>query len=575
MALSSSLNSLLILTRIINTDKPTQHTLKNHRPDKTEIFSQAEPIRRLPRGCAEDVGLTTEYVQSYLNEIGNDPAVRANRILVVKDGIVIGEQYRHPYTDDSWDCVYSATKTVTALALGALWDEGKVDLDEPACRILGVENKVGNARNKRITLRHLLTMATGNTFDEIESNASVRWVKDYFDSPNKFKIGSKFDYNSLNTYIIGACLQKIAGVTLAEYVQEKFFTPMGINHTLFEQSPEGVTKSGWGLYILPEDMAKLGMLVLNGGVWEGQRLVSEEWLQQMTHKQIAATKVGHRFDYGYQMWVDDDLDFCCFNGMYEQDVHIWRKSGVVTVLCCANNEAFHDAGIYTVGAKYFAEATMGRYDFVPVGLDRTLPDAPSFRYLLDDICDRDYVTKDKIANSCGLLPLLLQSVMSTYVKGIRGVRFTKGEHGRYTLWVDEHGVETPLTFDFDRGVRDVYRFEGNVYEYVADAHFILDPQSDPILVIRMFFLEYASSRYIVLHYGKTIDKMRLELNENPGSKFLESFMDSLDAPTRKLLDNATKLLEKDFVPKTLRNMFNPSFALTHKPAPVTDETPRE
>ena len=570
MALGSTFNSLVILGRIINTDKTTTHTIKNKQPDKTVVYDRTVPMRKLPRATPEEVGLTTEYVQSYLNETCNDPAIRANRIMVVKDGKVIAERFQHPYVHDSWDCVYSATKTVTGLALGALWDEGKVDLDKPACEILGIENKVGNAANKRITLRHLLTMATGNTFDEIESNASLKWVRDFFNSPNKFKIGSKFEYNSLNTYIISACLQKISGRKLADYVQDKFFTPMGINQTLFEESPDGITKAGWGLYILPEDMAKLGMLVMNEGVWEGQRLISKEWLNMMTHKQIAATKAGHRFDYGFQMWVDDMLNFCCFNGMYDQEIHMWRNSGVVVVMCCQHNEAFHDSNIYTIGAKYFADKEMGDHPFMPARLDRDLVDQPSFRYLLDDLLGRTYVTKDKIANSCGLLPLLLQSTMSSYVKGVKSVRFDQdGED--YTLTLAGHGETNVLKFNFGEGVRATYDFAGNLYDCLADAHFILDPLSEPVLVIRMFFLEYASSRYITLHLGKTQDKFRLEFNEQPGAGFLESYMDSLDPNTKKLLDGATKLLEKDFVPNTLRNMFNPTIKLQYKPDPAPNE----
>lgn len=571
MAIGSTFNSLIVLGRLINPNKPTIHTIKNKQPDKTVVFDRTAKIKRLPRAKAEDMGLSTDYVESFLNEIDNDPAIRANRVLVVKDGKVIAERYRHPYTPDAWDCVYSATKTVTALALGALWDEGKVNLDEPVCKILDIENKVGNAQNKKITLRHLLTMSTGNTFNEIESNVSLKWVRDFFASPNKFKIGSKFEYNSLNTYIISACLQKIAGVTLAEYVQDKFFTPMGINQTLFETSAEGISKAGWGLYILPEDMAKLGMLVQNNGVWKGKRLLSEEWLDQMTHKQIAATKAGHRFNYGYQMWVDDERNFCCFNGMYNQEVHIWRNSGVVVVMCCAHNEAFHGSNIYTIGAKYFGEASPADLPYVPAGLDRTLVDLPGCRYLLDDILEREYVTRDKVANSCGLLPLLLQSVMSSYVKGVKSVRFGRDGEG-YVLWVKDHtGAETPLKFDFGKGVRQLYELEGNVYDCHADAHFILDPLSDPILVIRMFFLEYASSKYMIFHLGKTNDKLRLEFAENPGAGFLEAFVESLDESTRKLLEGAGKLLDKETVPRTLRNMFTPTIALTYKhPAPPKD-----
>lgn len=572
MAIVSSLNSLIVLAQLINTEKPTKHPIKNKRPDKTEVFAQEEPIRYLERAKPEEVGLTTDYVQSYLNEITNDAAIRANRILVVKDKKVIGERYEHPYTPDSWDCVYSATKTVTALALGALWDEGKVDLDMPVSKILGIENKVGNAQNKKITLRHLLLMATGNTFNEIECDGSMKWTRDYFDSPNKFKIGTKFEYNSLNTYIIAAVLQKITGKTLAEYVQEKFFTPMGINKTLFETSPEGVTKAGWGLYILPDDMAKLGILVMNDGLWEGKRLLSKEWLDQMTHKQIAATKAGFRFDYGYQMWVDDDMNLCFFNGMYDQDIHIWRNSGVIVVILCSHNEAFHNSRIYDIGKKYFAEKPADDFSFVEQKFSRAMTDNPSFRYLLDEICDRDYIAKEKIANSCGVLPLLLQSVMSTYEKGVKSVRFSKNGEDDYTLTVAQSEQETAIRFNFSDGVRNTYVLCGNAYDCVADGRIILDPQSNPILVIRLFFLEYASARYIVLHFDKTIDKMKLEFNENPGIGFLEAFIDSLDPGTKKFLQNATNLLEKDFLPKRMKAMFNPSFTIQYKmPAPSDEQ----
>lgn len=572
MPLGSAINSIIVLLRNLNTDKPTVHTVKNKKPDKTVVFEGE--IQRLERAQPEDMGLSTDYVQSFLNEIRRDSAIRANRILVLKEGKVIAERYEHPYVPDSWDCVFSATKTVTALALGALWDEGKVDLDVPVCKILGMENKVGNAQNKKITLRHLLTMSTGNMFNEIESATSLKWVKGFFDSGNKFKIGSKFEYNSLNTYMIGACVQKIAGKTLAEYVKEKIFDPMGLSDTYFEHSPEGITKSGWGLYILPEDMAKLGQMVLQKGKWDGKRILSKEWIDQMSHKQIEATKAGHRFDYGYQMWVDEDKNFCCFNGMFNQEVHIWRNSGVVVVLCCANNEAFHGSNIYTIGAKYFADKKTGKFPLVTEDSCRDLEDRPQLRYLLDDILGRDYVPKDKIANSCALLPLLMQNEMGTYAKGIKGLRFTR-EGDRYTLWVKEHGVETPLTFDFGDGVRAAYDFYGNLYDCTVDARFILNERSEPQLVIRLFLLEYACSRYITVRFGKTYDKLTVALSENPSTGFIESLLDAQDEATRRLIAGASKLIDKNLIVTKTRNLFFPSFPIAYKPKEEEAETSKK
>ena len=210
MPLGSALGSVRLLLRNLNTNKSTTNVIKKEKSDKPFVFS-SDAILKLPRGDAEEFGYSDAYVQSFLNELSQDLSIRANRILVIMGNKVVAEKYVTPYVPDAWDCVFSATKTVTALALGALYDEGKVDLDTPVCEILGVAKKVGNLANKKITLKHLLTMTTGNSFNEMESAASLKWIKGFFDSPNKFPIGAKFEYNSLNTYIIGACIEKITG----------------------------------------------------------------------------------------------------------------------------------------------------------------------------------------------------------------------------------------------------------------------------------------------------------------------------------------------------------------------------
>ena len=499
-----------------------------------------------------------------MNEISRDLSIRANRIIVLKGNKVIGERYARPYVQDAWDCVFSATKTVTALALGALYDEGKVDLDEPVCKILDVANKVGNLQNKKITLRHLLTMSTGNTFNELESAVSKRWIKDFFDSGNKFKIGSKFEYNSLNTYIIGACVEKISGEHLSDFVQRKIFDPLGIHETFFERSPEGIAKSGWGLYILPEDMAKLGIMFRDYGVYNGQRVLSEDWIKQMSSKQIASTKVGHRFDYGYQMWVNDKINFSCFNGMYNQDILMYRNSGVVVVLCCANNEAFHGSNHYTIAEKYFAEKTPGDFELVPTPADRDLKNVESLLHYYDAIANRDYRPVGKKANACGVLPLLLQNEMGTYADGIKKLVFAKNEGG-YALLVTEGEKEITVRFDFDKGVRQTFDFYGNLYDCVADARFILNAKGDPFLVIRVYFLEFASSRYFSVKFGKTADILSVEASENPGLDFIDALLESQDKATRALIKNTMKIVDVDLVEAKARNIFSPTFTVKYVP----------
>lgn len=566
MPLGSALNSIRLLAMNLNTNKTTNSFVKKPEIDKPVTFPVGGEIAFLERAKPEEFGYTEDYIQSFLNELGNDLSIRANRILILKGNKVIGEKYEHPYVKDAWDCVFSATKTVTALALGALYDEGKVDLHKPACDILGVTKKVSNLANKKITLKHLLTMSTGNMFNELESAVSLKWVRAFFNSGNKFKIGSKFEYNSLNTYIIGACIEKITGKSLADYVQEKIFDPLGIKNTYFERSPEGIVKSGWGLYILPEDMAKLGILMRDYGVYNGQRVISEDWIKQMSSKQFSSTKYGHRFDYGYQMWVKEDDNFCMFNGMYNQDILIYRNSGVVVVLCCANNEAFHGSNLYQIAGKYFVPEKQADVPIVTHKGDRDLVSMSKLSYYYDLIADKEYHSTEKRSNSCGILPLILQNEMGTYVKGVKKLTFRKGD-GTYSLLVHEDNEDVEVKFDFDKGIRQTFTFYGNVYDCVADGRFVLSGKAEPFLVIRVFFLEFASSRYISIRFGKDANVLSVEFSENPGLEFIQALLETQDKATKNFINAAAKLVDRDVVATKARNIFSPSFTVVHTEEP--------
>lgn len=564
MPLGSALNSARLLLMNLNVKKPTRSVIHKE-SDKPVVFPQGGKINFLERAKPEEMGLSQEYIDSFLNEIACDLSIRANRILVLKGNKVIAERYDHPYVKDAWDCVFSATKTVTALALGALYDEKKVDLNAPVCRILGVEKKVGNFNNRKITLKHLLTMTTGNMFNEMESAASTKWIKDFFDSANKFPIGSRFEYNSLNTYVIGACIEKITGMSLAEYAQEKLFDPLGIENTFFERSPEGIAKSGWGLYILPEDMAKLGLLMRDYGTYDGKRVISEEWIKEMSSKQVSSTKVGHRFDYGYQMWVDESKNFCCFNGMYNQDIHIYRDSGVVIVACCANNEAFHGSNLYNLTAKYFASAAPSKFLPVKNKGGRDLKNEEKLFYYYEKMIGKTFRTIDKKANSCGILPLLIQNEMGTYAGGVKAFSFCdRNEKGVYSIVINEAGKDIVLPFDFDAGVRTLFDFYGNKYDCICDARFLLSGKGEPYLVLRVFFLEFASSRYFTFRFGKKENELSVEASENPGLEFIEALLASQDKATRAFLNFAGKLVDPDLIDGKARAVFSPTFTVRRK-----------
>ena len=93
---------------------------------------------------------------------------------------------------------------------------------------------------------------------------------------------SAFSTNSLNTYILSALGLPPHRQSLSAFLDERIFRPLGIGDYAWEKSPEGIEKGGWGLYISPENLAKLGLLVQQEGVWEGRRLLSADFLRRAT-----------------------------------------------------------------------------------------------------------------------------------------------------------------------------------------------------------------------------------------------------------------------------------------------------
>lgn len=562
MPLGSMLNSVRLLARNFNSQTTTKIPVEKGKPDKPVIISSDAKINFLERCSPEAVGLSSEYIQSYINELNSDFSIKPNRLLILKDNKVIGEQYLYPYVKETWDCIFSASKTVVSLALGILYDEGKVDLDLPVCKILKNEKRIKVARNKKITLRHLLTMTTGVRFNEMECVSSLKWTKSYFDSTAKFKLGKKFEYNSLNTYIVAVVVQKLSNKRFEEFVRERIFNPLGISDAHFDTSEEDCFKGGWGLYMLPEDMAKLGLLVRDFGVYNGQRILSEEWVRMMSTKQFAATTCGRTYDYGFNMWVDDSIEFSCFNGMYDQNIMIYRKSGVVVITCFADNEAFHGSNLFSLTAKYFAAETMGDFPLCYTSGRRDLENEESLMYYFDELLNKEYKTQSKIANSCGILPLIIQNELSTYVKGIRSLKFELVDN-QPVLVVNEGGKKYDLKFSFKEGVRQILEFYNNKYECVVDARFILSGKTEPYLIIRVFFLEFSSSRFFTIKLGKDMNQISVECSENPGMEFVNSIIQVQEESVKSFINNAMNSLNQDYLVGKIRNVFSPIFVAVH------------
>lgn len=271
-------------------------------------------------------GETETFEKMIMRDYGNIAG-----IVVVKDGETKYEKYFNECTADSRIHIYSVTKSIISILIGIAMDIGHIkNLDQ---RVLDFfpeyEIKKGEKTIQNITVRHLLTMTAPYKYifnPYIKYFTSDNWVKFSLDLlGGKGRVG-KFRYAPLiGPDIMSGILCKATGQSVINFAQNNLFEPLGIvvekniifqskeEQLAFNQAtnmsgwvadPMGVNTAGWGLTLSPMDMAKIGQLYLDRGMWNGQRIVSEEWINESTEEH--SRWEAQNLSYGYLWWIDKD-----------------------------------------------------------------------------------------------------------------------------------------------------------------------------------------------------------------------------------------------------------------------------
>ena len=263
----------------------------------------------LPRSTPAAEGISTQAVINMMDSLLALPECDIHHVMVVRHGKVVAEMHPAPFRAEDSHTLYSASKTFTALAVGIAIDENLLRLTDRVMTFFPDKRSDRVSDNMAdMTVRDLLMMASGVKPDWTMRNNSMDWVKDWLAKPVDEKPGSLFQYDSMCTFMLSAIVQRVTGCTMLEYLQKKLFAPMHITVADWETSPDGINTGGWGLRVQAETMAKLGLLLLNKGNWDGQQLVSAEYVTTACSRLIdggAKTTVpptdGNQ-GYGYQVW---------------------------------------------------------------------------------------------------------------------------------------------------------------------------------------------------------------------------------------------------------------------------------
>ncbi len=241
--------------------------------------------------------------------------------------------------------LFSGSKAFTSLGVGIAEAEGLFSLED---KVLGFFNEYKEAAqpgSEQITIRDLLHMASGHkslgfTSDSGSFERTKDWVSLFFEEPMVHGAGETFFYENMCTYMLGRVVGAVTGGTLKSYLVERLFNPLEIYHPVWDTCPKGHTLSAVGLHLKTEEFAKLGILMLNHGIWNEKQIVDKDYIYRAVNDVIGTSGMSDaemKNGYGYQFWKCTPQNVFRADGKYGQfSIVIPDKRAVVTIT--AHNE---------------------------------------------------------------------------------------------------------------------------------------------------------------------------------------------------------------------------------------------
>src|ERR1700760_4656676 len=264
----------------------------------------------LPRSSPADQDAAPAAITAFLDAVEARPDIEMHSLMVLRHGHVIAAGWWAPYSADRRHLLYSLSKSFTSTAAGFARAEGLLDLDDPVVKHFPeFEADITDPGSRAILVRHVAAMASGHD-REMAGEALERDpdepVRGFLLIPPDQPPGSVFAYSQPCTYTLASIVQRNSGMPLTEYLRPRLFDPLGIGPVGWQTWPPGREQGFSGLFARTEDIAKLGLLHLQGGRWDGRQLLPADWVAQATSKQVDNPDrewPDWRQGYGFQFWM--------------------------------------------------------------------------------------------------------------------------------------------------------------------------------------------------------------------------------------------------------------------------------
>jgi len=277
----------------------------------------------LPIATPEEEGISSRRIINMVNALCGD-GMNMHSYILIRHGKILSEGYFAPFNKDMKHRMYSVSKTFVSAAIGLLYTDGRIKLDDKIVSFF--PEKVTESTHPDVmemTIRDLLMMSTAYNTCTYTVNDD-NWIDTFFTTPPTHPAGTVYTYDTSASYILNVIVERLTGKPFIEYLKEKILDEIGFSEDSWcVQSPEGNSWGGSGVMCTSRDLAKFALLWMNGGKWEGKQLISEDYVKAATSRQIDNCITGWRdgaiygYGYGYQIWIIRDNAFL-LNGMGSQ-----------------------------------------------------------------------------------------------------------------------------------------------------------------------------------------------------------------------------------------------------------------
>ena len=309
----------------------------------------------------ESQGMDSTRLDSMLELIRRE-SIPLDSLTIVRHGYVVLDETYPPFETDDLHELHSATKSITSALIGiALHDvqtsvNKTVSPNTPLLELVSPRRPANmDDRKRAIRLEDVLTMTAGLEWVEWDAayepgtgndlvlmiDSAPDWTQYVLDRPMVAEPGSIFLYNSGASHLLSAVVTELSGMPASEFAAERLFTPLGITDFDWAVGPEGIT-AGWAnLRMHPKDLARIGLLYLHRGEWDGQQIIPSKWIEASTTDHVPEPE----YEYGYQWWLDLADQYAFMAGRFGQVVIVAPQQDLVIVFTSHLPDTVSDVGV--------------------------------------------------------------------------------------------------------------------------------------------------------------------------------------------------------------------------------------